>query len=264
MMLSRCVYTNLTTLVVTLFVLASTSAFAPRLMAVQERAFANFPIRTGCANPQVRLAESKSDKEKVESLYRESVVSAERAKQEAVIAARKAAAEAEAEQRAAEAQVIASQTARREAEALAAAEKAEARAREEGEISRALAAAERAEQEAIEARNRADMEKIKKWNAETEAEAAEELARHEMDVALEKEGELAAQMKIDAEIKAREARELATVAAAEEAERAAAEARAEAEELVNARMKEEERRQDMEMIRKYAREKAEDKLKEMS
>ena len=120
------------------------------------------------------------------------------------------------------------------------------------------------EQEAIEARNRANAEQAKKRKAENEAEAAEELARYEMDVALEKEGELAAQMMLDAHRKLQEAREIATVAAAEEAERAAAEARAEVDELIQARIQEEERRHDVDTIRKFAREKAQEKLNESS
>jgi hypothetical protein len=241
--------------------LSANSAFTPRISRLSnQRNAVNMAGFEKSANADEHLDE----KERVESLWRESLLSAQKARQDVEQAALKVAAEASAEQRFAEAEFTAFQCEKKEAKVLAAAEKAEAMARQESDIIEALALAEKTEREAIEARHRADAEHARKRKAEIEAEAAEELARHEMDVALEKEGELAAQMMLDAHRKLLEAREIATVAAAEEAERAAAEARAEVEELIQARIQEEERRHDMDTIRKYAREKAQAKLKESS
>lgn len=254
-------------LLVLLMVTSNTcSAFAPRCIFRPSPTAKRDAVIIAGFEDGANAGESEhlDGKQRVESLWRESLHSAEKARQDVEQAALKVAAEASAEQRFAEAEFTASQCERKEVEMLAAAEKAEAMARQESDVIEALALAEKTEQEAIEARKRADDEQAKKWKAENEAEAAEELARYEMDVALEKEGELAAQMMLDAHRKLQEAREIATVAAAEEAERAAAEARAEVEELIEARIQEDERRHEVDTIRKFAREKADEKLNESS
>jgi hypothetical protein len=167
-------------------------------------------------------------KKRIEKISQESVLASERARKAVHEAALKAAVEAAAEQRAAEALVMAA----------------------------------KAELEAKEARRNAEKADEERKIAEKAADAAEETARLEMANALVKEGELAAQMKMDADAMIREAREVGSVTGVEAAKRVRLEARAEEKALEKARIKEDQRRVDMEAVRQYAREKAANRLKD--